>query len=388
MSPPPTYDIISTCVSHPAWFIDYLWNTGSTDSIITVVPPLPGNHDIYWVEISDLCGNSLIDSITIGVSDLSGLTVSSNDALCYQVCNGSVVATPLGTTSNLDFIWSGSGMGTTSVGTLNGICAGNYIVTVTDDSFCEFHQSFTIGQPNAALDPSSGILPIDTSYCIDPGVLSINAFANIPDVDFSWNGATATSSVLDVNPSYGLNSYWVEISDFCGLTVTDTVSIYISNVENSNINTVNTDCYGECNGSVFAQTDGIPPFLFQWGSYSAGSYNSFENSLDSLCIDTFYVNIIDAIGCTFSGDFIIEQPDSFNVEVTGISVTDTMWCGVTPPSSIVLEGFCNLNDATYLWSTGSTNQNLFVNPVQGSTIYTVTISDNCGNSKIEQVIYM
>lgn len=386
ITPPATYDIISTCVSHPAWFISYEWNTGSTDSIITVVPPQPGHHDIYWVAISDLCGNTIIDSITIGVSNLSGITTAPTDALCFGACNGSVIATPLGTTAYLDFIWSEPSLGTTSTGVVNNLCPGFYNVTVTDDSYCEFSNNFFIDAPAAALDPSSGVVPIDTSYCDSPGQLTLEASANIPDVTFSWNGSAATTNTLDIVPAVGMNTYFVEITDFCGFSIIDTVNIYVSQVLNSFVNKSDATCYGECDGSVTVLSpSGIPPFTYQWGSNNSGSFTSFINVLDTLCSDTFNVNVIDAIGCNFTDNFIIEQPDSFNIELTGIVTTDTIWCGTTPPSTISLEAHANIQNINYLWSNGETTQEIFFSPAQGNTLYWVEISDNCGNSKTDSV---
>lgn len=382
---PATLDLVAVCISHPAWFIDFLWSTGETTETITIIPPTPGHSDVYWVAISDLCGNTLIDSIIVGVSNLSGLSLSTTNALCYNACNGIAQATPLGTNSNIDYIWSGPNIGTTTSSSIYTLCAGNYAVTVTDDSYCEFHQNFTITQPNAALDTSSGILPINTDYCNSPGQLTLTAFANIPNVTYSWNGAGASANTMTVSPASGQNVYWVKIQDFCGFAVYDTVIINVSNVENSNITYTDASCFGECDGYVEVLPFGIPPYTYQWTSNNSGFFVTNTNSVDSLCADTFSLNIIDAIGCTFYEDFEIIQPDFFDPALTGISVNDTMWCGVTPPSLVSLEGYSNLTDVNYLWSTGETNEGIFVSPQQGTALYTVTISDNCGNSTTDQV---
>lgn len=382
---PATLDLVAVCISHPAWFIDFLWNTGETTETITIIPPTPGHSDLYWVAITDLCGNTLIDSIIVGVSNLSGLSLATTNALCYGACNGSATVTPLGSSSNIDYIWSDPNVGTTSYGIVNTFCAGNYTVTVTDDSYCEFHQNFTITQPNAALDPSSGILPITTDYCSDPGQLSLTAFANIPNVTYSWNGAGTGSNILTLSPTVGVNVYWVKIQDYCGFAVYDTVTINVSNVENSNINHTNANCFGECDGSVTVLASGIPPYTYQWAANNSGTFVTYVNSVDSLCADTFNLNIVDAIGCTFEDDFEITQPELFDPALSGISVNDTMWCGVTPPTLISLEGYSNLQDVNYLWSTGESTEGIFISPQQGTTIYSVLITDNCGNSKTDQV---
>lgn len=382
---PTTLDLNAVCISHPAWFIDFLWSTGETTETITVIPPVPGNSDVYWVAISDLCGNTLIDSITVGVSNLSGLSLATTDALCYGVCNGIAQVTPLGSSSGIQYLWSDPNIGTTSSGNIYTLCADNYTVTVTDGSYCKFSQNFVINQPNASLSPSSGISPIPNEFCTDPGQLLLTAVANIPNVTYSWNGASATTNTLNVSPLPGINTYYVEIEDYCGFSVFDTLNIYVSNVENSNISYTDISCYGECDGYAEVLPSGIPPFIYQWGSNNSGSFTTYVNILDSLCADTFNLNIVDAIGCDYSEEFEIFQPDSFNAELTGLSATDTMWCGVNPPALVSIAGYSNLNDVNYLWSTGATSEGIFVAPQQGTSLYSVEISDNCGNSKTAEV---
>lgn len=387
--PPPTYNIISTCVSHPAWFINYLWNTGSTDSIITVVPPVPGQHDIYWVEISDICGNSLIDSITVGVSNLAGLNVTKTDALCYAACNGTVNAVPIviGPTPGKYFKWDGyANMPNTLNGTLNTLCYGYYTVTVTDTSFCEFQQSFNINQPQTALSTNSGILPADTIFCSDPGDLTFIASANIPQVTYSWNGAPATSSSQTYNINPGITTVFVDIRDYCGFKVSDTLHVYFSEVANSNINIQPTNCYNVCDGLVNIQpSNAIPPFEYYWSSENHGSWFSTTGNNNTLCADTFNVSLVDASGCTYNESFIIEQPDAFDPALSYITNIDTLFCGVTPPSILELETTTNISAVNYQWSTGSTNSFASITPILGNHTYTVTMTDNCGHTKIDHI---
>jgi hypothetical protein len=384
---PPSYDITATCVTHPDWFIDYAWNTGSADTFITITPPLAGSHDIYWCEVSDICGNSIRDSITIGVSNLSGVNAVSSDALCYGVCNGTSTATPfsIGSTPGKFYRWSDLTT-TTPTGVRNNLCWGNYTVTVTDNSYCEFSDNFTISQPSAALDASSGILPFDTTYCESPGQIEMVAFANISDVTFTWNGGVPSTSTENVNPLIGINTYYVDITDFCGFKITDTVHVLVSEILNSSLISENTSCYQFCDGEVEVNTPlGIPPYLYQWSSNGLGNFTTYVNTLDSLCPDTFTLSVVDYAGCIYQDNFIIEEPEEFDPEDSYIATSDTMWCGTTPPTSIQLAATSNLNNVDYLWSTGETTEFINITPVQGTSVFTVQVSDNCGNSTTDEI---
>lgn len=387
MAAPPTYDIVATCISHPAWFINYTWNTGATDTAITVVPPLPGQNDVYWVQIDDICGNSITDSITIGVSNLAGLNVSSTDALCYGACNGTANAVPvtIGSTPGKYFKWSDMAS-STPLGVRNDLCYGNYTVTVTDDSYCAFEQDFTISQPPTSLNASSGILPIDTFYCTEPGEITLNAFANISNVNFAWNGGAISNNTKNVVPNVGINTFWVDISDYCGFTISDTVHIYVSGVENATLSLQNQSCFGVCDAAVEVNDPlAILPVNYLFTSNNSGSFITSYGGLDSLCADTFSLVATDYTGCQYIEDFILESPEAFSFTESKIITTDTMWCGVNPPSFVQIEAYCNLPDASFLWNNGATTNFININPVQGTTIYSVTISDDCGNSISDSV---
>ncbi len=388
MAAPPTYDLISTCISHPAWFINYTWNTGSTDSIITIIPPQPGYHSTYWVEIADICGNSLIDSIIVGVSNLTGMQLNSQNALCHGACNGVVNASPvsIGPIPGRYFKWSDPGAPNSFSGTRNNLCYGNYTVTLTDSSYCEYTQNFFINQPNWPLDITSGLQAIDTIYCTDPGLITLTANANIPQVTFTWNGGAPAGNTQQVNPIIGLNTYYVDISDFCGFTISDTVNIYYSNVDQSNLTALPTNCFGACDGTVsIVSSTGIPPFEYYYSSNNHGSFIVSSNTINTLCPDIYNVNVIDAAGCVFQEIFVIEEPDEFLPAESFIVNNNTSWCGTTPPPSIQLEATSNIPDVNFIWSTGSTLAYTVVNTALGNSLYTVTISDNCGNQKVDSI---
>ncbi|MCX6258915.1 MAG: choice-of-anchor L domain-containing protein [Bacteroidia bacterium] len=378
---PPTYTMHAVCISHPAWFVTFLWSTGATTANITVVPPPPGQADVYWCIIADLCGVSITDSITVGVSHLAGISLAKTNALCYNACNGTATIAPIpANTPGVWYEWSNPAWPNTINGHKTGICAGTYSVSVTDSSYCYFDTTFTITQPSAALDPSSGIASTVTDFCSSPGNITLTAVANIPNVTYSWNGAANSGSTLVVNPPTGTTNYWVKISDYCGYNVYDTVTIHVSDMSVATVLSNDASCYGICNGliNVFIPY-GIPPYSYAWSSPSTGTFASSSGVVDSLCPDNYTVTITDAIGCTYSDGFTILQPDQFSL-ASGITNTDTMYCGVTPPASLQLQTTVNIPDVNYHWNTGSTNPYINITPVPGATKYWVSISDNCGHS--------
>ncbi|MCX6317528.1 MAG: gliding motility-associated C-terminal domain-containing protein [Bacteroidetes bacterium] len=58
-------------------YLSYLWQNGNTDSVLTA-----GTPGIYWVEVSDSCGNISRDSVVISASALVALSIGPDRNMC------------------------------------------------------------------------------------------------------------------------------------------------------------------------------------------------------------------------------------------------------------------------------------------------------------------
>lgn len=59
-------------------FLTYKWSDGSSDSVLTVSQP-----GIYWVQVSDSCGNGIRDSITINPYNVA-ISIGPDRSICYN----------------------------------------------------------------------------------------------------------------------------------------------------------------------------------------------------------------------------------------------------------------------------------------------------------------
>ncbi|MBT3208240.1 MAG: T9SS type A sorting domain-containing protein [Bacteroidetes bacterium] len=369
---PSSYTIQAECVSHPSWFVTFLWNTGETTTDITVTPPPTGTSDVYWVEVSDLCGNSIIDSITIGVSTLSGIDISSQDALCYNACNGQVEVTALGATQQVTYLWSEPTINSPYSGLVYTLCADSYSVTITDASQCSFVGYFAIDHPLIALDPNSGITNTNTVFCENPGTITLETSTNLSDVNYLWSSGNTTPTI-SFPASLGNSVFWVDISDFCGLTYRDSIVVGVSDFQGLVLSTDTVSCYGSCDGSVnVLGLAGISPFQYNWPT-GIGNPNS-GNILD-LCTGFYGVTVTDDVGCSYDTTFNITGPEDFSL--CGIS-TNYEFCGTSAPPSLILETYVNTGLVTYLWNTGDNGSSIAIVPQSGD-VYWVQITDICGN---------
>ncbi len=107
----------------------YLWNNGSTDSILIDV-----ESGEYIVTITDSHGcERVFDSIYVNQPEQLSLTATVTDVSCYESNDGLVSAEVFGGTAPYSYAWSNGSVDTVLVN----VPAGEYMVTITDSHGCE-----------------------------------------------------------------------------------------------------------------------------------------------------------------------------------------------------------------------------------------------------------
>lgn len=108
-----------------------------------------GTGGAYWFYWTEDDGNFcfLVDSVQMTVTDPIVITFDLNDAVCFTYCDGDAAASVTGgNPGNLTYTWS-TGANGIDLDTVEGLCAGNYSLTVADDEGCSGSANFTIVEP-------------------------------------------------------------------------------------------------------------------------------------------------------------------------------------------------------------------------------------------------
>ncbi len=181
-----------------------------------------------------------------------------------------------------------------------------------------------------------------------------------------------TNRILQVN-SNGI--YAVKVTDYHGCSA---VAQYVVNC-GANLSETNINCFGNCNGSINAVPEGLPPFSFQW---STGDTTS---QIQNLCQGNYTLIIHDTLGCIDTISVTITEPLSINAALN----IDSAEC--FGDCAIIQKNVTGGNPPyTYQWCDGSvlphitlcTNQNcsLIVTDQNGcidsSVIFDVVIPDS------------
>ncbi len=186
---------------------EFLWSTGDTTKHIDSLAP-----GIYIVTLSDSLQCVDIDTVKIDAFVCAQMTVNPdiNNASCYGECDGTInIESVDNATLPLAYHWS-TGVDSQFIDSL---CAGIYIVTVTDSFDCVVVDTFTVGQPDDIVIYVDTVINISGSNL---GAILITA-NDKGNYIYSWSGPDGFSK----------NKEDIILLDDPGcytLTVTDTIT--------------------------------------------------------------------------------------------------------------------------------------------------------------------
>ncbi|MBL4753456.1 MAG: hypothetical protein JKY52_07675, partial [Flavobacteriales bacterium] len=349
----------------------YLWNDSLAQTTANAVALSAGS---YTVTVTD--ANGCTSSAFVTVLDIGGgiaSIVSSTDASCAAICNGTAMAAITGGTAPYLYLWDDPASQTNALAT--GLCAGSYAATVTDDNGCISSAAVTIN-----VDPDMIVVISSTSSSCgaNNGSASATVSGGVAPFIYLWDDpatqTTATASglaaavyVLMVTDSNGCSaSQSININDDSGASVT----IISSN---------NVTCNGGNDGfALSSSTGGTPPLTYLWDDPAN------QNTLNAIGLapGSYTVSVTDSLGCTnISDSVIITEPTALLVSSTHVDATGGVCNGnITAITSGATVPY------TFLWddSLSQTTQTAIA-LCAGSYTVTVTDNNNCVATKADTV---
>ncbi len=397
----------------------YLWSTGDT---IQSVQNLPAGN--YSVTINDSDTSSVTQTFSINEPGSISTTISTYHIDTIVNALGTISITASGGVSPYSYLWSNNEAGF-YIDSLN---AGTYTCTTTDLNGCQYISDHFIGYYSWAQAPVI-TYTITPESCLNScdGEIDISVTSGVSPFNFSWsNGATTEDvdnlcadfynlTVEDANvPMISSTNPW----NYVSTGISHTVEIPANNLHLDGIPIVNGDyigafysdggvwkCagYSEFQGSIINMTiygdnpatpgkDGLTENeLLNWRLWSSSTYlqNVMMMGFDTLHPNTSYFQT-NGLSGIFRGD----AHSSYT-----ISASSTVNLLLTPPQPLLANpAFSNYNNYntstqtstdgwiyldptggtspyTFLWSTGSTNEDI-TNLAAGN--YQVTITDALG----------
>ena len=246
------------------------------------------------------------------------------DVSCNANCDGTIVPSVQGGNGGYTYFWTPAPPNGQGVPIATGLCAGNYILTVTDGNGCSITDILTVNEPQ--LLEVTATTTISTCPACD-GTASAVISGGTSPFNFSWmlNGTEVSTDQNAVDLCGGL--YNLTVTDSSGCTAQLLVPVQDASAEILTTFDGSTSCANDCDGTVSVDyVCSAPTCTTVW--YNAlGDSIANTSSVSGLCQGEYIVVVTNANGCA-----VIDTAQVLPSTTLTINITNT------PPSC---PGDCN-----------------------------------------------
>ena len=316
----------------------YVWSNGDTTQNLSNAPA--GDYSIKVID-----ANGYHQTVSTKIAQPSTLVARLDDlkALsCYNDNSGAISVTVTGGKIPYKYQWN-TGQSTED---LSGIPAGNYTLTITDNSACKTTVQANVTQPPQFLTKVAGV---DHIKCKgeSQGEIQLEVSGGVTPYNYYWNNGNRTKDITKATAG----QYSVKVADANGCTSTVATTINEPALFVAKLASVTDNlCNGEKNGAVKLEVGGgTQPYKFRW------SNGDTTQNISSVSKGVYSATITDAKQCLQKVTATINEPAALTVslkELVNVSCFDSKTGEVT----------VNISGGTipysYTWSNGIKTQNL------------------------------
>lgn len=287
--------------------------------------------------------------------------------LCNGDCQATATAVVVGGSGSFSYTWSN----TQTSQTATGLCAGTYLVVVTDLVNGDQVPAFAIvTDPPPLVIFFSNVSPLCNGMC--NGSSSASVAGGTAPYSYLWMPGLQTTPMI-TNQCAGI--YTLTVTDANGCTVTQQSVITQPAILAPNGVRTNVTCFGLCNGTAgVAPTGGTQPYSYLW---APGGQTT--PAISSLCPGSYSCTVTDNNGCQNTYVAVITQPALLQVTIAHTNTSCNASCNGTATSTVT----GGTAPYIYLWLPG-----LQITPNisgQCAGTYTLNITDANGCTTSSQV---
>ncbi|MBL4755737.1 MAG: T9SS type A sorting domain-containing protein, partial [Flavobacteriales bacterium] len=344
-------------------FSSYLWNTGASDSTITV--SLGGS---YSLTVTDGNGCNGSDTISVTINPAIVLTTATTDASC-AASDGTASVSAAGGTGPYAYLWNDPGAQTNDTAT--GLSAASYTVIVTDALGCLDSATVVVSNTGAPTVTATGLSNISCAGGSD-GSATVSVTGGTAPFTFLWNDPGA--QINDTATGLTASTFTVTVTDNLGCIDTDNVTLTEPTALALTASSTNSNC-GQSDGSVtVGVTGGTGVYTYLWDDSGA----QITATAINLPFGTYNVTVTDGNACTdFTSATIVDVAGG----VASISATTNASCNGVCDGAATAAIAGGTAPFTYAWNDPSLQTNATAAALCAGT-FSVTITDSNGCSDI------
>ncbi|NJK84130.1 MAG: hypothetical protein HC912_10345 [Saprospiraceae bacterium] len=282
----------------------YLWNNpeGSTTPLIQNI----AGGVTYTITVTDSQGCTANKSAPLPQPNPIAFETSTTDVRCHNGADGTAsVINVTGGNDNYQFTWDDeAGNATTAV--VEGLTAGIYTVTVSDELGCFAERQIQVIEPT----PLVVTFQSKATLCngsVD-GAVSASVSGGIPSYQFLWSNDVVTSKTDRLSAG----TYTLTVTDANNCALVSTVDVAEPDPIDINITPQAPTCAGSRDGRLdITATGGTLPYTF---SIDDKSYRITPTFL-ALSAKAYNVFVQDRNGCKTSVVYPLIDPPAFTVSI-------------------------------------------------------------------------
>jgi len=335
------------------------WSNGDSISFIQNLAPAT-----YNLLVTDALECELNVSVQIDSVDCKHLSMEiyTEDASSPQAEDGLAMTTVNGGNPPYQYLWSTGD----TVSVLDSLATGNYTLTVRDSIGCPIIENVLINSPVCDSIHLNFISSDETYFEAHDGSAMVVATGGFEPYNYLWSTGDSVNTLVNLMP----DEYWVKVTDTLGCFALDTIivdSVDCNNLD-IDINSSHETYFDANDGNILIEVSGgNPPYQYIW---STGDSTAQINNLPP---DTYYLSLIDQLGCNLQDSITIKAVDCSTLEVSVETSDETYSDGNDGSAAIFILGV--QAPYQYLWSSGDTISQLN-NLAPG--IYTFQVIDGVG----------
>lgn len=335
----------------------YNWSNGETGNLISALP-----NGVYDITVSDNNNCEAYQSVTItSPAPLTITNIIVNNATSVGGSDGSIDITVTGGTSPYFYTWN-NGQTTQDI---SGLSAGVYTVTVEDNTYCQYIENISVGEPgNCNVVFTSSVMDVSCNGTADGAITVTPVNPSSSPFSYSWSNGGTTNSLNGL--SGGVYTLTITDANQCesiaDFSVTEPSAITIT-VSQSNATTPNGS-----EGSVIVTTaGGTTPYSYSWNNGATTA------NITGLSEGVYTLTVTDGNNCTETTNVTITAPPcDLAISVTTSDASNSN----TSDGSATVFATGSGTPFSYSWSNGATTQS--ATGLSAGT-YSVTVTDvfNC-----------
>lgn len=292
---------------------------------------------------SETCTETL--DFTVTENPKIVLDFTQTNIPCFGETTGSVDLSVSGGLAPYNVNWIGPEGFTSQELSLTDLPAGDYLLSVIDESGCVADTIMTIFQPQP-LEVEETIVGAGCSSPESLGMIELLVTGGTPDYFISWTGPNGFTSIdfamIDLDP--GIYNY--NIIDGNGCSFENEIEILEVDPIEIDLVVQQISCFGETNGNAAVTIlGGLEPYEIIWED--SRDIISEESTVEDLPEGTYSITVTDSAGCTFSQSFEIIDPDPISIEI--IETNDAI-CNTSFDGSISIELSGGTTPYSYTWT--------------------------------------